>query len=143
MELCASLLLAQLTRLVCAAMSLNINKVTLWSDSTIVLTEKKVCRGPFQEVLIDKFQRREWQTGSPAGVAVKEAGRPAVDLCAEKTWQSGGRSLSGDNGTCSRENGGDNRRGKLAARKWAPRLCGLTSGARSKEGRGGTYLGRQ
>ncbi|UYV64569.1 hypothetical protein LAZ67_3001200, partial [Cordylochernes scorpioides] len=36
MELCASLLLAQLTRLVCTAMSLNINKVTLWSDSTIV-----------------------------------------------------------------------------------------------------------
>ncbi|UYV66214.1 hypothetical protein LAZ67_4000801 [Cordylochernes scorpioides] len=31
-------------------------------------------------------------------------------VCAEKTvwqrWQSGGRSLSGDNGTCSRENGG-------------------------------------
>ncbi|UYV79875.1 hypothetical protein LAZ67_18000953 [Cordylochernes scorpioides] len=38
MELCASLLLAQLTRLVCTAMSLNINKVTLWSDSTIVLS---------------------------------------------------------------------------------------------------------
>ncbi|UYV67085.1 hypothetical protein LAZ67_4003851 [Cordylochernes scorpioides] len=73
----------------------------------------------------------------------KEVGRPAGDLCAEKTWQSWGRSLSGDNGTCSRENGDDNRRGKLAARKWAPRLCGLTSGGRSKEGRGGTYLGRQ
>ncbi|UYV72999.1 hypothetical protein LAZ67_10001432 [Cordylochernes scorpioides] len=38
MELCASLLLAQLTRLVCTAMSLNVNKVTLWSDSTIVLS---------------------------------------------------------------------------------------------------------
>ncbi|UYV69062.1 hypothetical protein LAZ67_6002216 [Cordylochernes scorpioides] len=38
MELCASLFLAQLTRLVCTAMSLNINKVTLWSDSTIVLS---------------------------------------------------------------------------------------------------------
>ncbi|UYV70708.1 hypothetical protein LAZ67_8000337 [Cordylochernes scorpioides] len=38
MELCASLLLAQLTRLVCTVMSLNINKVTLWSDSTIVLS---------------------------------------------------------------------------------------------------------
>ncbi|UYV63113.1 hypothetical protein LAZ67_2003172 [Cordylochernes scorpioides] len=38
MELCASLFLAQLTRLVCTAMSLNINMVTLWSDSTIVLS---------------------------------------------------------------------------------------------------------
>ncbi|UYV83511.1 hypothetical protein LAZ67_23001281 [Cordylochernes scorpioides] len=38
MELCASLLLAQLTKLVCTAMSLNINKVILWSDSTIVLS---------------------------------------------------------------------------------------------------------
>ncbi|UYV64961.1 hypothetical protein LAZ67_3002567 [Cordylochernes scorpioides] len=38
MELCASLLLAQLTRLVCTAMSLNVNKVTLWSDSTIMLS---------------------------------------------------------------------------------------------------------
>ncbi|UYV63366.1 hypothetical protein LAZ67_2003863 [Cordylochernes scorpioides] len=38
LELCASLLLAQLIRLVCTAMSLNINKVTLWSDSTIVLS---------------------------------------------------------------------------------------------------------
>ncbi|UYV65036.1 hypothetical protein LAZ67_3002885 [Cordylochernes scorpioides] len=38
MELCASLLLAQMTRLVFTAMSLNINKVTLWSDSTIVLS---------------------------------------------------------------------------------------------------------
>ncbi|UYV83535.1 hypothetical protein LAZ67_23001378 [Cordylochernes scorpioides] len=28
----------------------------------------------------------------------------------KKTWQSGERSLSGDNGTCSEENGGDNRR---------------------------------
>ncbi|UYV62714.1 hypothetical protein LAZ67_2001673 [Cordylochernes scorpioides] len=37
-ELCASLLLAQLTRLVCTAMSLNVNKVTLWSDSTVVLS---------------------------------------------------------------------------------------------------------
>ncbi|UYV82328.1 hypothetical protein LAZ67_21001723 [Cordylochernes scorpioides] len=42
------------------------------------------------------------------------SGRPAGVLCAEKTWQSGGRSLSGDNGTCSKENGGDDRRGKLA-----------------------------
>ncbi|UYV74955.1 hypothetical protein LAZ67_12001892 [Cordylochernes scorpioides] len=38
MELCASLVLAQLTRLVCTAMSLNINKVTLRTDSTIVLS---------------------------------------------------------------------------------------------------------
>ncbi|UYV76730.1 hypothetical protein LAZ67_14001898 [Cordylochernes scorpioides] len=74
--------------------------------------EKKV---PFQEVLIDKFQRMGWQTGSPAGAAVVEGSRPACrDLCAEKTWQSGGRSLSGDNRTCGKENGGDDRRGKLA-----------------------------
>ncbi|UYV63117.1 hypothetical protein LAZ67_2003181 [Cordylochernes scorpioides] len=38
MELCALLFLAQGTRLVCTAMSLNINKVTLWSDSNIVLS---------------------------------------------------------------------------------------------------------
>ncbi|UYV63742.1 hypothetical protein LAZ67_2005475 [Cordylochernes scorpioides] len=38
MELCASLLLAQLTRLVCTHMSWNINKVTLWSDSNTVLS---------------------------------------------------------------------------------------------------------
>ncbi|UYV64515.1 hypothetical protein LAZ67_3001068 [Cordylochernes scorpioides] len=44
MELCASLLLAQLTRLVCTAMSLNVNKVTLWSDSTIDIQELLPCR---------------------------------------------------------------------------------------------------
>ncbi|UYV65290.1 K02A2.6-like [Cordylochernes scorpioides] len=108
-------------------------------------------RGSFREVWIDKFQGRGVaDRGSPAGAAVGKGSAesswrrrgegisrvswPACQglVCAEKTWQSGGRSLSGDNGTCSREKSGDDRRGKLA-----PGLCVLTSG-----GRGETYLGR-
>ncbi|UYV72128.1 hypothetical protein LAZ67_9001912, partial [Cordylochernes scorpioides] len=40
--------------------------------------EKKVCRGPFEEVLIDKFQKRGRQTGSPAGVVVKKGAEIAA-----------------------------------------------------------------
>ncbi|UYV81903.1 hypothetical protein LAZ67_21000077 [Cordylochernes scorpioides] len=74
--------------------------------------------GPLHgEVLMEGFQRRGRQTESPAGVVVKKgdeiaAGLPGV--CAPRRHGSrGGRSLSGDNGTCSKENGGDDRRGKL------------------------------
>ncbi|UYV69233.1 hypothetical protein LAZ67_6002913 [Cordylochernes scorpioides] len=42
--------------------------------------EKKVCRGPSKEVLIDKFQRRGRQTESPAGAVVKEGAERAAGL---------------------------------------------------------------
>ncbi|UYV72215.1 hypothetical protein LAZ67_9002222 [Cordylochernes scorpioides] len=48
--------------------------------------EKKVCRGPFQEVLIDKLQSRGWQSGSPAGAEVVKgtaelaAGLPGIGV---------------------------------------------------------------
>ncbi|UYV82588.1 hypothetical protein LAZ67_22000055 [Cordylochernes scorpioides] len=70
---------------------------------------EKVCRGSLREVWIDKCQSKGWQTGegvqlaspwgrdqpSPAGAAV-EGSWPACRgfVCAEKTWQSGERSLS-------------------------------------------------
>ncbi|UYV74896.1 hypothetical protein LAZ67_12001710 [Cordylochernes scorpioides] len=63
-------------------------------------------------------KRRGWKTESPAGGVVKDGAEIAAGLkCGlytEKTRQSGGRNLSGINGTCSKENGGDDRRGKLA-----------------------------
>ncbi|UYV75045.1 hypothetical protein LAZ67_12002225, partial [Cordylochernes scorpioides] len=42
--------------------------------------EKKVCRSPFKEVLIDKFQRRGRQTESPAGAVVKKGAEIAAFL---------------------------------------------------------------
>ncbi|UYV84215.1 hypothetical protein LAZ67_X001539 [Cordylochernes scorpioides] len=54
------------------------------------------------------------------------SGRPAGGLCTEKTWQSGERSLSGDNGTYSKKNGGDNRRSRWAPDGWPYGLTGKT-----------------
>ncbi|UYV61249.1 hypothetical protein LAZ67_1004106 [Cordylochernes scorpioides] len=42
--------------------------------------EKNECRGPFQEVLIEKFQRRGWQSDSPAGAVDKEGVERAAGL---------------------------------------------------------------
>ncbi|UYV77748.1 hypothetical protein LAZ67_15002114 [Cordylochernes scorpioides] len=71
---------------------------------------KKVCRAPLpqKEVLIDRSQRRGWQTGSPAGAVGREQARIVVGLktglCGERTSQSGGE-VSLDTSRASRKHG--------------------------------------